>query len=296
MATIGFIGLGNMGGPMAVNLVKAGHTVKVFDLNPQAIHKAADQGAQAMDNTADTVASTDAVITMLPKGEHSLTAYASDDGIFKHASTDTLLIDSSTIDVKSCQKLHDQAQEAGFAFVDAPVSGGISGAEAGTLTFMTGGADEHVNQARAYLDAMAGSIIPTGGPTTGQAAKICNNLMLFINLASSCEGAVLAERLGLDRQVFWNIAHVSSGQSWALDTWYPIPGIVETSGASHDYQATFRTDLADKDIGLALDAARLTETPLGLGQHVQGMFQKLIDQGWADKDCTAIVKLVEGTM
>lgn len=296
MATIGFIGLGNMGGPMSANLVKAGHTVKVHDLVPAAVEAAVAKGATAAAGTADAVAGADVVFTMLPKGEHSLAAYGGDDGIFAHASTDTLLVDSSTIDVESCQKLHDQAKAKGFRFVDAPVSGGISGAEAGTLTFMVGGESAHVDEARPYIEPMAGNIIATGGPTTGEAAKICNNLMLFINLASTCEGAVLADRLGLDRKTFWEIASVSSGDSWALRTWYPLPGIVATAAANNDFAPTFTTDLANKDIGLALAAAKSTNTPMELGEYVQGMFQKLADAGMGGKDCSAIVKLIDESM
>jgi 3-hydroxyisobutyrate dehydrogenase len=232
---------------------------------------------------------------MLPRGEHSIAAYCGDDGIFAHAATETLLVDSSTIDVDSCQKLHDEAQARGFRLVDAPVSGGISGAAAGTLTFMVGGADAHVNEAKQYIEPMAGNIIATGGPTSGEAAKICNNLMLFINLAGACEGAVLAERLGLDKQTFWDIASVSSGESWAMRTWYPIPGIIETSAANNDYEATFSTDLANKDINLAIAASETTETPLEVGKYVQTMFQRLADAGMGGKDCSMIVKLVDGS-
>lgn len=296
MSTIGFIGLGHMGGPMTANLIKAGHTVTGYDLVPEAMDAAAEHGVITADSAAETVAGADVVFTMLPRGEHSLAAYGGDDGIFAHASTDTLLIDSSTIDVESCQKVHDDARARGFRLVDAPVSGGISGAEAGTLTFMVGGADDHVAEAKPYIEPMAGNIIATGGDTTGQAAKICNNLMLFINMASTCEGAVLADRLGLDKQTFWDIASVSSGDSWPLRTWYPIPGVVDTAASNRDFDPTFTTELANKDIGLAIAAAETTGTPLELGEYVQSMFQKITDQGLGGKDCSAIVKLIDGSM
>lgn len=296
MSTIGFIGLGHMGGPMTANLVKAGHTVKGFDLVPAALEAAVAGGVIAASSAADAVAGADVVFTMLPKGVHALGAYTGDDGIFAHASTDTLLVDSSTIDVESCQKLHDEAKAKGFRFIDAPVSGGISGANAGTLTFMVGGADDYVAEAKPFIDPMAGHIIATGGDTTGQAAKICNNLMLFINLASTCEGAVLADRLGLDKKTFWDIASVSSGDSWALRTWYPIPGVVDSAASNRDFDPTFTTDLANKDIGLAIAAAQATDTPLELGEYVQGMFAKLADAGMGGQDCSAIVKLVDGSM
>jgi 3-hydroxyisobutyrate dehydrogenase len=233
---------------------------------------------------------------MLPKGEHARAVYLSEDGILAHASTDTLLVGSSTIDIESAQALHDAAAAAGFRFVDAPVSGGISGAEAGTLTFMIGGEVGAVQDASRYIEPMAGNIIPTGGDTTGQAAKICNNLMLFINLAGVSEGAVLADRLGLDKQVFWDIASVSSGDSWALRTWYPIKGIVDTAAVNNDFAPTFTAELAKKDIGLAVAAAAATGTPLEIGEHVQQMFQRVIDAGQAKKDCSIIVKLVDGTL
>lgn len=176
------------------------------------------------------------------------------------------------------------------------MSGGISGAEAGTLTFMIGGEPGAVSDAGAFIEPMSGNIIPTGGATTGQAAKICNNLMLFIDLAGVSEGAVLAERLGLDPQVFWDIASVSSGDSWALRTWYPVEGIVPTAAANNDFAPTFTAELAKKDIGLAVAAARATETPLEVGEHVMQMFQRVIDAGHARKDCSIIVKLVDGTL
>jgi 3-hydroxyisobutyrate dehydrogenase len=233
---------------------------------------------------------------MLPKGEHARTVYLGADGVLAHADTRTLLVDSSTIDIASAQALHDGAAAAGFRFVDAPVSGGMSGAKAATLTFMIGGEAGAVAEATEYIRPMAANIIPTGGPTTGQAAKICNNLMLFINLASTAEGAVLADRLGLDKQVFWDIASVSSGDSWALRTWYPVPGVVPTAASNNDFAPTFTTELANKDIGLAISAARDTGTPLEIGEHVQQLFQRLIDSGESGKDCSMIIKLVDGSL
>ncbi|MFC4223675.1 3-hydroxyisobutyrate dehydrogenase [Lysinibacter cavernae] len=295
MAVIGWIGLGHMGGPMSANLVKAGHTVRGFDLSAAALDAAEQNGIIATASIAEAVAGADAVFTMLPKGEHARSAYLGDAGILATADTTTLLVDSSTIDIDSATALHDAAAAGGFRFVDAPVSGGMSGAEQATLTFMIGGEPTVVAEASEYIRPMAGNIIPTGGPTTGQAAKICNNLMLFISLAACAEGSVLAERLGLDPQVFWDIASVSSGDSWALRTWYPVPGVVETAASNHDFAPTFTTDLANKDIGLAIAAAKSTGTPLEIGEHVQELFQRLIDQDQGGKDCSMIVKLVDGT-
>lgn len=296
MAVIAWIGLGNMGGSMSVNLVKAGHDVRGFDLNAEAVAAAVAGGVKPVGSIAEAVDGADVVFSMLPKGEHARAVYLGEDGVLAHADTRTLLVDSSTIDIASAQALHDAAAAAGFRFVDAPVSGGMSGAKAATLTFMIGGEAGAVAEATEYIKPMAANIIPTGGATTGQAAKICNNLMLFINLASTAEGAVLADRLGLDKQVFWDIASVSSGDSWALRTWYPVAGVVPTAASNNDFAPTFTTELANKDIGLAISAARDTGTPLEIGEHVQQLFQRLIDSGKAGMDCSAIVKLVDGTL
>lgn len=296
MAVVAWIGLGNMGGPMTANMVKAGHTVRGFDLSADALAAAVGNGVAAAASIAEAVAGADVVFTMLPKGDHVRSVYFGDGGILDAAAKETLLIDSSTIDIDSAQAVHDAAAAAGFRFVDAPVSGGMSGAAAGSLTFMIGGESGAVADASAYIEPMAGNIIPTGGATTGQAAKICNNLMLFINLASTAEGAVLADRLGLDKQVFWDIASVSSGDSWALRTWYPVAGVVPTSAANNDFAPSFTAELANKDIGLAIAAARSTDTPLEIGEHVQQLFQRLIDQGEGGKDCSRIVSLVDGSL
>ena len=296
MAAVGWIGLGNMGGYMSANLVKAGHTVRGYDVNPAAVTAAQDRGVERADSISDAVSGADVVFTMLPKGEHARAVYLGDGGILASADTRTLLVDSSTIDVESAQELHNAAADAGYRFVDAPVSGGISGAEAGTLTFMVGGEADAVRDAAAFIEPMAGNVIPTGGATTGQDAKICNNLMLFINLAGAAEGAVLADRLGLDKQVFWNIASVSSGDSWALRTWYPIPGVVASAASNNDFAPTFTAELANKDINLAIAAARDTGTPLEIGEHVQQLFQRLVDAGLSSRDCSMIVQLVDGTL
>jgi 3-hydroxyisobutyrate dehydrogenase len=296
MAVVGWIGLGNMGGSMSANLAQAGHEVRGFVLIPAAVAAAEAGGVRPVKSIEEAVNGADVVFTMLPKGEHAKAVYLGAGGVLAHAGTSTLLVDSSTIDIASAQQLHDAAAAAGFRFVDAPVSGGMSGAKAGTLTFMVGGEEGAVADATGYIRPMASNIIPTGGATTGQAAKICNNLMLFINLASTAEGAVLADRLGLDKQVFWDIASVSSGDSWALRTWYPVPGVVSTAASNNSFAPTFTTELANKDIGLAISAAEDTGTPLVIGKHVQQLFQQLIDAGGSGKDCSMIIKLVDGSL
>lgn len=293
MATIGWIGLGNMGNPMTANLVKAGHEVRGFDLNPDALRTAGENGVTPADSIADAVSGAEVVFTMLPKGEHARSAYTGEDGIFANAAPGTLMIDSSTIDVETAGELHQQAADQGFRFVDAPVSGGISGAAAGTLAFMIGGKEADVEAAKQFIDPMAGNMIATGGPTTGQAAKICNNMMLFIELQACAEGAVLANKLGLDPQVFWNIASVSSGNCWALRTWYPVPGVVETAAANRNFDATFATSLAHKDAGLALAGAKQVGVELPAAQLAYDQLQKLMDDGYADKDCSLVIRNID---
>ncbi|WP_330231923.1 3-hydroxyisobutyrate dehydrogenase [Nocardia sp. NBC_00508] len=293
MATIGWIGLGHMGSRMTANLVKGGHTVTGFDLDAAAVDAAAAGGVHPAASLAEAVGDVDAVFTMLPKGEHVRSVYLGEDGVLDHAAPTTLLVDSSTIDIDSAHTLHETARERGFRFVDAPVSGGISGAAAGTLTFMVGGAPDAVASAASLIEPMSGNIIRTGGATSGQAAKICNNMMLLINLAGCAEGAVLAERLGLDPQVFWNVASVSSADSWALRTWYPVPGIVETSAANNGFAATFTAELANKDIGLALAAAASTGTELPAAELVRAQLQQLVDTGHGGRDCSLIISHID---
>lgn len=296
MAKIAWIGLGHMGGPMTANLVKAGHEVRGFDLSREATDAAAANGVTITTDIAQAVQGAEAVFTMLPRGEHVLAVYTQPGGVLESADRSALLVDSSTIDIASARRLHELARERGFRFVDAPVSGGISGAAAGTLAFMVGGVAEHVEAACAFIEPMASNIIRTGGPTSGQAAKICNNMMLFINLAGCAEGATLAHRLGLDPKIFWDVASVSSGDSWALRTWYPVAGIIDTSAANRNFEATFTAELAHKDIGLALAAGAETGTELPFAALAQAQVDELRTRGFGAKDCSLIVKLVDGSL
>lgn len=295
MSTVAFIGLGNMGRRMAANQVKSGNEVRGYDVVPEAVTAAIADGVTPTGSIAEAVQGADVVVTMVPKGDHAREAYLADGGILASADPKTLLIDSSTIDVQTAQDLHDAASAKGFRFVDAPVSGGISGAEAGNLTFMVGGGAADVAEAAKYIEPMAGNIIPTGGPTSGQAAKICNNMMLFINLQACAEGAVLARKFGLDAKVFHDIAKVSSGNSWALQTWYPVPGVTETAAANREFAATFRTDLALKDVGLALAGAEQVGVDLPAAKLVAGEFEKVIAEGDADLDCSVIIRNIDPT-
>lgn len=292
MSTYAWIGLGNMGAPMAANLVRAGHTVKGCDPAPAALERAAKEGIQPVSSIAEAVADADVVFTMLPRGEHVRSVYGDETGIWANADTSALLIDSSTVDIETSQFCHDGSAERGFRFVDAPVSGGISGAAAATLGFMLGGTPEDVDEATGHVQAMSGNTIIAGGPTNGTAAKICNNMMLFINLVAASEGAQLAERMGLDAKVFWSIASVSSGRSWAQQTWYPVPGVVESAAANNNYAATFRADLALKDITLAVAAGDSSQLNLPGAKLAQSQFQKLVDEGLGDMDCSLITKFV----
>jgi 3-hydroxyisobutyrate dehydrogenase len=293
MATIGWIGLGNMGKPMTKNLVAAGHTVRGYDLNAEAVAEAEAAGVVACGSIAEAVDGAEVVFTMLPKGEHARSVYLDAGGVLETASTEALLVDSSTIDVESAQALHEAARNAGFAFVDAPVSGGISGAAAGTLTFMLGGTEDDAERAKVHIEPMAGNIFYAGSGGLGQAAKIVNNMMLAISLEGAAEGAVLARKLGLDAQTFWNIAHVSSGDSWPLRTWYPVPGVVETAAANKGFDATFSAMLAHKDVGLALAGADSVGVDLPAAKVAYSSLQKLVDDGYADKDCSLIIRNID---
>lgn len=293
MSTIGWVGLGNMGRPMTANLVKAGHTVKGFDLVPEAVEAAAKNGVNPVNSIAEAVAGTDIVFTMLPKGEHARTAYLEPDGVLANADQKTLLIDSSTIDFDSARLLHAEAAKAGFRLIDGPVSGGVTGAEAGTLTFMLGGADADVEEARPVIEAMAGNIFHAGGDAAGQAAKIVNNMMLSISLQGVVEGAVLADRFGLDPKVFHDIAKVSSGDSWPLRTWYPVPGVTTTAAANNEFKPGFATALMHKDVGLALAGAETQGVDLPAAALVHAQLQKLIDEDLGGLDTSALIKNID---
>lgn len=296
MATIAWIGLGNMGGPMAANLVKAGFRVVGFDMSQPATAQAAEHGVEVAASIADAVRDADFVFTMLPNGAIVLDVYTQAGGVLDSARSDAILVDSSTIDIASCKQLHALTAERGFTFLDAPVSGGTVGAEAGTLTFMVGGSATALETARPVIEPMSRNIFYAGEATMGQAAKIANNMILFITLAATAEGAVLADRLGLDRQVFWDIASVSSADSWALRTWYPISGPVPNSAANRDFEPTFTVELAHKDVNLALQAGKDSETPLELAEHVNELFERLMAAGLGKKDCSILSKLVDGSV
>ncbi len=292
MATIGFIGLGNMGGPMSRNLLKAGHTLRVFDVDPDAVARAVAAGAQAASDVADASRGADVVITMLPAGEHVRDVYLRDTGILATANPGTLLIDSSTIDVATARVVTAAAAASGFDMLDAPVSGGVAGAEAATLTFMVGGSPEAFAAATPILQAMGKNIIHTGGPGNGQAAKICNNLIVGISTIAVAEAFVLAENLGLSHQTLFDVASKSSGQCWALTTNCPVPGPVPTSPANRDYRPGFAAPLMLKDLRLAQSAATDLNITTPLATHAASLFAEFVQTGGQDSDFSGIINMI----
>jgi len=292
MATIGFIGLGNMGGPMAANLVKAGHAVAGFDLAESALAAAAEAGVVIADSADVAVAEADAVVTMLPAGSHVRAAYL--DGILDAAADGALLIDSSTIDVATAREVAAAADARGFAMVDAPVSGGVAAAAAGTLTFMVGGSDAAFGRAEPLLAAMGKTIVHAGGAGTGQAAKICNNMMLGIHMISVSEAFVLAEKLGLEAQKLFDISSNASGQCWSLTSYCPVPGPLPASPANCDYQPGFTAAMMLKDLRLARDAATDAGAATALGEHARELYERYVEAGNGGVDFSGIVKMVRG--
>jgi 3-hydroxyisobutyrate dehydrogenase len=293
MATIGFIGLGNMGGPMAANLVKAGHTVRGFDLNPAALDALVAAGGQIAASATEAARGADTVITMLPAGQHVRDVWMHQGGlieVLKEAGNDPLLIDSSTIDVESARAVAEEAAAAGLKMIDAPVSGGVVGATEGTLTFMCGGDEAVFARALPFLQAMGRNIVLAGGPGAGQAAKICNNMMVGICMIAASEGFLLADKLGLDRQKFWDIASTSSGQSWALSKACPAPGPVPSASSNRDYAPGFMTALMLKDMLLSQAAAEATGAATPLGAHAASLYQAIADAGDGRKDFSVVFR------
>jgi 3-hydroxyisobutyrate dehydrogenase len=289
MARIGFIGLGNMGGPMAANLVKAGHTVRGYDLMPAATEAAAAAGVTIAATAPEAVTDAEVVITMLPAGKHVLSAYQGQGGLLAAAPKGALFIDSSTIDVADARTAHAAAREAGMASLDAPVSGGVGGAAAGTLTFMCGGADDAFARAQPVLANMGRRIVHCGDTGAGQAAKICNNMILGICMGAVSEAFVLGEALGLTHQALFDVASTASGQCWALTTNCPVPGPVPASPANRDYRPGFATALMLKDMRLATAAAEATGTQTALGKLATELFAQYAEAGGAGTDFSGII-------
>jgi 3-hydroxyisobutyrate dehydrogenase len=292
MTAIGFIGLGNMGAPMAANLVKAGHQVTGYDIVPAAIAALAAAGGRAAASAAEAVAAGDVVITMLPAGPQVREVYLGNGGVLGRARNDALLVDCSTIDVETARAVAAAAREAGFDIVDAPVSGGTAGAAAASLTFMVGGDAAAFARARPVLDAMGRTIVHTGPAGNGQAVKICNNMMLAISMIGVCEAFTLAHKLGLTSQTLFDVVSKSTGQSWALTGYCPVPGPVPTSPANRDYAAGFTAAMMLKDLRLAQQAAGAAAAPTPLGGTAAALYQLFVDEGMGGLDFSAIYRFI----
>src|SRR5262245_9221266 len=294
MARIGFIGLGNMGLPMAQNLLKAGHQVEGVDVNPTAIEKLKAAGGVAVETAKGAAARADVVITMLPSGKEVREVYLGSSGIVENANPGTLLIDCSTIDVETARAVAAEAEQKGLLMLDAPVSGGVGGATAGTLTFMVGGSAQAFTRAESILQKMGKTIVHAGGAGNGQAAKICNNMILGVSMIAVSEAFVLAEKLGLDHQKLFDISSKSSGQCWSLTSYCPVPGPVPTSPANRDYQAGFTAAMMLKDLKLSQDAAKATRTKTELGANAERIYSQYVASGEAARDFSGIIRFVRG--
>lgn len=288
MARVAFIGLGNMGGGMAANLAKKGHDVRAFDLSAEALDKAKAAGCLPVDSAAAAVEGAEAVITMLPAGAHVESVYA--DAVFGRAAPSAILIDCSTIDVATARRLAEQAGANGLAAVDAPVSGGIAAAAAGTLTFMVGGSAEGFERAQPFLADMGKTVIHAGASGAGQAAKMCNNMLLGATMVATCEAFKLAERLGLDLQTFYDISSVSSGQSWSMTTYCPVPGVGPETPADRDYHGGFAAALMLKDLRLAMQAAGDAGAATPMGARATELYEAFVADGRGGTDFSGIIK------
>ncbi|PWR23410.1 3-hydroxyisobutyrate dehydrogenase [Zavarzinia compransoris] len=294
MAKIAFIGLGNMGGPMARNLVKAGHSLAVFDLSTAAVEALVAEGASAAASPSEAARGAEVVVSMLPAGAHVKSVYAAEGGVIDSIAKGSLLIDCSTIDVASAREVSAVAEKAGIDMVDAPVSGGVGGAAAGTLTFMVGGSDAAFERAKPILDAMGKTIVHAGGPGNGQAAKICNNMLLGISMIGTCEAFALAEKLGLDAQKLFDISSKSSGQCWSMTSYCPVPGPVPASPANRDYQPGFATAMMLKDLKLAQEAAAKVGAATPLGNQAASLYTLFDAAGKGGVDFSGIINLLRG--
>ncbi|MCJ2106804.1 3-hydroxyisobutyrate dehydrogenase [Methylobacterium sp. E-041] len=289
--TIAFIGLGNMGGPMAANLVRAGHAVRGFDLAPASLEAARAEGVAVAGSVLEAVEGASAVVTMLPAGRHVVEVWSQVAGA---VPAGTLLIDSSTVDVASAREAHALAEARSCAAIDAPVSGGTGGAKAGTLTFMAGGSEQAFAAAEPILKRMGRSVFHCGAAGAGQAAKICNNMILGISMIGVCEAFALGEKLGLSQQALFDVASVSSGQCWSLTTYCPVPGPVPTSPANSGYRPGFAAALMLKDLRLAQEAAGTAGAATPLGAEAERLYARFDAQGHGGQDFSAIVQMLRG--
>lgn len=291
MARIAFIGLGNMGSGMAANLAKAGHEVRAFDLSEAALAKAEAAGCTRAASAAEAAKDADAVVTMLPAGKHVEDVY--EKSIFGAAPKTAILMDCSTIDVATARKVIADAEAAGYRMADAPVSGGIAAAEGGTLTFMVGGTDAAFEAARPFLDIMGKAVIHAGGAGAGQAAKICNNMLLGASMVATCETFALAQKLDLDPQTFFEISSQASGQCWSMTSYCPVPGVGPQTPADRNYEGGFATALMLKDLKLAMEAAQSVNAYTPMGAEAEELYARFANLGGAGKDFSAIIKMID---
>jgi 3-hydroxyisobutyrate dehydrogenase len=296
MTDIAFIGLGNMGGPMAANLVKAGHAVAAFDLSAPALAQAVEAGCAKAASIADAVRTAEVVVTMLPAGKQVRAVYLNADGVLAHARPGALLIDSSTIDVESARAVARAAAEKGFQMLDAPVSGGVGGAAAGTLTFMAGGEKSAFERAEPALKAMGRNVFHAGASGNGQAAKIANNMLLGITMIATCEAFNLAEKLGLDAATFFKISSTASGQSWSMTSYCPAPGPVPTAPSNRGYRPGFAAAMMLKDMRLAQEAAHAAKAATPLGAQAEALYALMEAAGKDDLDFSGVMKLIRGDL
>tara|TARA_R110000868_G_scaffold8038_8_gene41668 strand:- start:2057 stop:2947 length:891 start_codon:yes stop_codon:yes gene_type:complete len=294
MAVIGFIGLGNMGGPMAINLTRAGHTVKVFDLSVQAIQKVVEQGGVAADTVADAVIDADVIVSMLPTGKHVETLYVTgEQPLFDVVKANVLIIDSSTIDTATAQRVANVANKREISFIDAPVSGGVGGAVAGTLSFMVGASAEQFEQAKPILACMGENIFHAGSYGAGQIAKCCNNMLLAVLMVGTAEALNMGVKNGLDPKVLSEIMKQSSGNNWALQVYNPYPGVMEGVPSSNQYQGGFQVDLMYKDLGLAMNVSHQSGVPMPMGSEALALFSLHRSKGNGGFDFSSIMQLYE---
>lgn len=293
MSTLAFIGLGNMGLGMASNLAKAGHQVRALDISAEAVAKAVEAGCVQAENAKDAVENAEIVVTMLPAGKHVELVYAD---VMTHARHGTLFIDCSTIDVDTARKVIANAQSKGFSMIDAPVSGGVGGAAAGTLTFMCGGSDKAFEAAKPVLEIMGQNIFHAGSAGNGQVAKIANNMLLGIHMIGTCEAFNLAEKLGLDAQTFFDISSTASGQNWSMTSYCPAPGPVETAPSNRGYAPGFAAAMMLKDLRLAQGAAQSARAATPLGAQAMALYALMESAGEDGLDFSGVMKLIDGTL
>ena len=296
MAEVTFIGLGNMGLPMAMNLLKSGHSVTGFDLAEDQVKILTDAGWKSTNDINQAIQTSDVVVTMLPSGKIVKSIYLGDKGIIKNAPENLLLIDSSTIDVETAREVSLEAINKNLRIVDAPVSGGVGGAQAGTLTFMVGGEKESFDSAKEFLDIMGGNIIYAGLSGNGQAAKICNNMLLGISMIGTAEAFNLAENLGLDAQTFFDISSTASGQCWSMTSYCPVPGPVPSSPANNDYKPGFSAALMLKDLRLSQEAASMTTSLTPLGANATSIYEEIENLGQENIDFSGVIKLLQNKL